>query len=126
MGRETDRRVRAPFPPRHEVLPPQEKTDTVLPSLPAPATCILGGTEREEGSAAPALAPSQGVPWGQESPAVIPSDARDRYPPGPRTRAAAPPCRCCCAAAPSRSPWGWQRVPLRAAALDGALSFMQG
>lgn len=37
MGRETDRRVRAPFPPRHEVLPPQEKTGAVLPALP----CVI-------------------------------------------------------------------------------------
>lgn len=129
MGRETDRRVRAPFPPRHEVLPPQEKPDTVIPpparaSQPRASSVAPRGRKALQAEPAPALIPLQGIPRGHESPVVTPGDAQDQPSPGPRSRGAAPQHR----AKSPRGAWGRRRVhiPARAAALDGALSFMQG
>lgn len=88
VGRETDRRVRAPFPPRHEVLPPQEKPDTVIPPPPEPHSHVHprwhqgGGRLCRQNQHQPS-SPYRGSPGATSPPWSPPGMLRTSPPQGP-------------------------------------------
>lgn len=88
MGRETDRRVRAPFPPQHEVLSPQKKPGTVIPPLPEPHSHVhprwhQGGGRLCRQSQHQPSSPYRGSPRATSPPWSPPGMLRTSPPQGP-------------------------------------------